>query len=194
METSKNGGMRMSKVAIILAPGFEEIEALTTVDILRRASIECDIVGFSEDVEGAHAITVKTDKVLDDSLSEYHLIILPGGMPGAANLRDNEKVIQALKKMNEENKPVAAICAAPIVLEKAGLLEGKNYTAFPGFEDEINSGNHKEDLVVIDGNIVTSRGPATAFDFAYTLVDFLGGNSEKLKEEMLYSKLLETKN
>lgn len=183
----------MSKAAIVLAPGFEEIEALTTVDILRRASITCDIVGFDKEVKGAHDIAVKADKVLNDSLSAYDLIILPGGMPGAANLRDNETVIRSLQTLHNEGRPVAAICAAPIVLERAGLLEGKAFTCFPGAEDDIESGEHHDAVVMVDDNIITSRGPATAFEFGYTLVELLNGNAEELKEAMQYNFLMERK-
>lgn len=185
----------MVKVAIILAPGFEETEALVTVDILRRASITCEIVGFDEEVTGAHDITVKADKkVGDTALETYDLIALPGGMPGAANLRDNEKVIEAIQTLNENGKPVAAICAAPIVLEQAGLLEGKQFTCFPGFDDEIKVGNHEDALVVVDDNIITSRGPATAFEFGFAIVDYLDGDSETLKEDMQYNFLIDAKN
>ena len=114
----------MKKAAVILAPGFEEGESLTIADILRRANIQCDLVGFSPVVEGAHQIEVQCDRVLDEFRADaltYDMIILPGGMPGAANLRDSDTVMELLHSMDKEQKPIAAMCAAPIALERAGL-------------------------------------------------------------------------
>ena len=180
----------MAKVAVILADGFEEIEALAPVDILRRAHITCDMVGLThQTVTGSHAIPVIADKVFDGNLSEYDMIVLPGGLPGAHHLRDHEGLIASLQEQAKAGKYLAAICAAPVVLARAGLLEGKNYTCFPGQEDNIQQGNHRTDLVVIDGPIITSRGAGTALTFAYKLVDLLGGNGEELAKTMVYDQL-----
>ena len=178
----------MSKVAVLFAEGFEEGEALTIVDIIRRANIECHIVGVKDElIRGAHDIVVKADCILDESTSECDMVVLPGGLPGATNLRDDEKVIKLIQKMNEQNKFISAMCAAPIALEKAGVLENKNYTAYPGYNEKIKtSGTYLEDEVVVDGNLVTSRGPATAYAFAYKLVDVLGGDSLAVKNRMVY--------
>ncbi|MGG7058221.1 DJ-1 family glyoxalase III [Clostridium nigeriense] len=176
----------MKKAAVIVAPGFEEGETLTIVDIIRRANLQCDLVGFEEIVEGSHKIIIKCDKVLNQDVIDYDMIILPGGYPGATNLRDNDDLINILKKMNEKNKYVCAMCAAPIVLEKANLLEGKKYTAYVGYDKRIKQGNYLTDKVVIDDNIVTSRGPATSYAFAYKLVDLLGGDSLAVKKRMVY--------
>ena len=181
----------MAKVAVILAEGFEEIEALTVVDVLRRANIACHMVGFEARVTGSHAIQVQADRVFDGDLSEYDMIVLPGGMPGSAHLRDNEQLIAELQKFEQVGKKVAAICAAPIVLERAGLLEGRKFTCFPGVEDQIASGEHQTDLVVVDGNIVTSRGAGTALAFAYALVDLLGGDGQQLAHTMVYDRLFQ---
>lgn len=182
----------MSKVAVVFAPGFEEIEGLTIVDVLRRAEIDVSMIGFTEEVTGNHGITVKTDRTLDDSLVDYDMLVLPGGMPGAENLKNNTTVIKSLQAVYNKGRQVAAICAAPIVLAAAGLLKDKNYTSFPGFEKQIESGNHSEMIVVRDGRVTTSRGPATALAFAYQLVDNLGGDSEKVKAAMQYNKLVES--
>lgn len=124
----------MKKVAVMLADGFEEIEALTVVDIIRRANITCDMFSVSSmEVKGAHDIVVKVDKLISEEVKEYDVIVLPGGMPGATNLRDNEEVIGLVKWFNDNKKIVAAICAAPIVLGKAGIIEGKKVTSYPGF-------------------------------------------------------------
>ena len=176
----------MTKVAVILADGFEEIEALTVVDVLRRANITCHMVGFEAQVTGSHAIQVQADRVFDGDLSEYDMIVLPGGMPGSAHLRDNEQLIAELQKCEQVGKKVAAICAAPIVLNRAGLLKDKEFTCYDGVQEQIADGHYRKETVVVDGQITTSRGPATALAFAYNLVEQLGGDANGLREAMLY--------
>lgn len=182
----------MSKVAVILASGFEEIEALTVVDVLRRAAIECQMVGFDPEVTGSHGITVKVDEIWSGSLDHFDGIVLPGGMPGAANLRDHEGLIQSLKEAHEQGKSLAAICAAPIVLDRAGVLDEKHYTCYDGFEKEIVTGHYVKEAVVQDGHILTSRGPATALAFSYALVNHFGGDAAKLRAGMLYQDVFGT--
>ena len=177
----------MPKVAVILANGFEEIEALTVVDVLRRANITCHMVGFEDKVTGSHAIQVLADRVFDGNLSEYDMIVLPGGMPGSAHLRDNEQLVSELQRFEETGKKVAAICAAPIALNRAGLLEGRNFTCYDGVQEQIADGHYHKETVVVDGNVITSRGPATALAFAYHLVEILGGDAESLRNGMLYT-------
>ena len=181
----------MPKVAVILANGFEEIEALTVVDVMRRANITCHMVGFEDKVTGSHAIQVKADHVFDGDLSDYDMIVLPGGMPGSAHLRDNESLISELQKFNHGGKKLAAICAAPIALNRAGLLEGRNFTCYDGVQEQIADGHYHKETVVVDGNVITSRGPATALAFAYHLVETLGGDAESLRNGMLYTDLFE---
>ena len=176
----------MAKVAVILADGFEEIEALTVVDVLRRANITCHMVGFKARVTGSHAIQVQADRVFDGDLSEYDMIVLPGGMPGSAHLRDNEQLIAELQKFEQVGKKVAAICAAPIVLNRAGLLKEKEFTCYDGVQEQIADGYYRKETVVVDGQLTTSRGPATALAFAYNLVEQLGGDADGLREAMLY--------
>ena len=176
----------MAKVAVILAEGFEEIEALTVVDVLRRANITCHMVGFEDRVTGSHAIQVQADRVFDGDLSDYDMIVLPGGMPGSAHLRDNEQLIAELQKCEQVGKKVAAICAAPIVLNRAGLLKDKEFTCYDGVQEQIADGHYRKETVVVDGHLTTSRGPATALAFAYNLVEQLGGNADALREAMLY--------
>ncbi|MGQ7337790.1 DJ-1 family glyoxalase III [Streptococcus suis] len=179
----------MVKVAVLFAEGFEEIEALAPVDIFRRAGFQCDMIGLADiQVKGSHGITVESDAIFDGNLSDYDLIVLPGGMPGSINLRDDERLIAELQKAVANGKRVAAICAAPIVLDKAGLLENRNYTCFPGKENDIQSGIHLTDTVVVDGQIITSRGAGTSFDFAYKLVELLGGDGEGLANVMVYKR------
>lgn len=178
----------MMKTAVLLADGFEEIEALTVVDIMRRANVQCDMIAIKDiNVTGAHNIGVKADKVIDNDIKDYDLIVLPGGMPGATNLQQDMKVLDTVRYFNENNKYVAAICAAPIVLASVGIIENRNITSYPGFEDQLSGCNYKEDRVVVDGNIITSRGPATAMEFAYKLLEQLGIESHKeISKGMLY--------
>lgn len=176
----------MKKAAVLVATGFEEGETLTIVDIIRRANIQCDMFGFEKFVVGGHDITVQCDKLLNDKVLNYDMIILPGGYEGAVNLRDNEEVVFILQKMNADKKFICAMCAAPIVLEKANLLANRKFTAYIGYDQKIKQGYYLEDKVVIDENIVTSRGPATAYAFAYKLVDLLGGDSLAVKNRMVY--------
>jgi len=167
----------MSKAAILLAEGFEEIEALTVVDVLRRCNVKIDVVGVSGDViEGAHGIRVIPDTGIGDiKIENYDALILPGGNPGYKNLRSNERVIAMVKSAFEKDKIIAAICAAPAVLADAGILKGKRATIYPGMEDEIvkAGAEFSENLVVVDENIVTSRGPATTILFALKLGEIL---------------------
>lgn len=185
----------MKKVAVLLAEGFEEIEALTVVDVLRRAKITCDMVSIKDEkVTGSHNIVVKSDKIFDDKeIKNYDMIVLPGGLPGAENLANSEKVLEALRNFSkDENKYVSAICASPaMVLPKVGIEEGKFVTSYPDsdYEKMLEKANYVDELVVVDGNLITSRGPATTLLFAYKLVDILGGDSKSLKSGMLWNML-----
>lgn len=182
----------MSKVLIPLAEGFEEIEAVTNIDVLRRASLDVVTVSLdSLDVMGDHNIPIIADKRIGEiNIDEFDAIVLPGGMPGASNLRDSAKVLEFVRKIDEKGGLVAAICAAPMVLEAADLLEGKNATSYPGFGKEMSSCNYKEDRVVIDGNIITARGPGVAMEFALTIVEYLKDKkyAEDLRDSMIVEK------
>ncbi|WP_129723901.1 DJ-1 family glyoxalase III [Xylanivirga thermophila] len=182
----------MMKAIVFLAEGFEEVEALTVVDYLRRKDIGVDTVSITQNnmVKGAHDITLIADKKIDDinNLDRYDGAIIPGGMPGAINLRDNARVIEILSIMNKDDKMVAAICAGPIVLQRAGIIAGKRVTSYPGFEEKLKDSIYMEEPVVRDGNIITSRGPALAVDFAIEIIKYLRGEekAEELKEDILY--------
>ena len=178
----------MKKVAVLLAEGFETIEALTTVDILRRAGVICNTFSIKElEVTTSHNITIKADKILSDEVYDYDAVVLPGGMPGAVNLRDDERVINLLKEFNSKNKIIAAICAGPISLGKAGISEGKNVTCYPGFEEQLGNCNYQKELVVIDRNIITGRGPAAAIPFAFEILKQIAPEKvEEIKKAMLF--------
>lgn len=183
----------MSKVLIPLAEGFEEIEAVTNIDVLRRAGIEVVTVSLNSlKVRGDHGILITADKkIAQVNVDEFDGILLPGGMPGADNLRNNAKVLDYVKKINDKGGLVAAICAAPIVLEAADLLDGKRATSYPGFDKEMQSCKYLEDRVVRDGNIITGRGPGVAMEFALTIVEYL--KDKKAAEELKRSMLVENK-
>jgi 4-methyl-5(b-hydroxyethyl)-thiazole monophosphate biosynthesis len=168
----------MKKVAVFLAQGFEEIEALSIIDILRRAGVEVTTVSITtyNMVRGAHNVKVDADEVFEYvDFSEMDMLVLPGGMPGAKNLNNSEDVRKWLKTFASEGKEIAAICAAPMVLGDLGLLEGKNATCYPGFEAELIGANVTGESVVVDGNITTGKGPGLAFAFALALVEKLCG-------------------
>ncbi len=183
----------MKKVLLLLAEGFEEVEALTTVDYLRRMDIIVDTCSINGErrVTGAHRITVESDKDLSkvDRIKNYDALVIPGGLPGATNLRDNDRVIELVQEFNQEEKLIAAICAGPIVLQRAGIITGKKVTSYPGFDNDLKESQYKDDLVVQDGNIITARGPAVAVYFALKLVENLVGQEKR--EELAKDILLD---
>lgn len=177
----------MVKALVLLATGFEEMEAVIVIDVLRRASVEVTTAALGElVVEGSHTIPVLADTKLDDlGAATYDVVVLPGGQPGSQRLRDDARVQSLLRQQHAEGRMVAAICAAPSALEAAGLLHGRKATSFPGVA--LPSAEYSEARVVVDGTLVTSRGPGTTFEFALTLVDLLVSASvaEKLRQGML---------
>ena len=177
------------KILELLADGNETIELLTVVDYLRRAEIEIDMVSTTGNInlETSHGIKYQADYLLEDiNPDEYDGVYIPGGTKGAERLRDNKKVIEIIKNFNKEEKLIAAICAGPIVLDKAGVLEGKKATSFPTIKEELtNVGQYIDDeIVVTDGNITTSRGAAVTNYLALRLIEIIKG--EKAKEDVKY--------
>lgn len=163
-------------VYVMLADGFEEIEALTPVDVLRRVSIEVSTVSISDSktVTGAHNIPVIADLVIEQAdLSGADMIILPGGMPGATNLYKNTALEKAIGKRVEQNKWTAAICASPMILGRRGYLKGKEAVCFPGFEKDLQGAVIKNSRVVVSKPFITSKGPGTSLEFAFAIVSVL---------------------
>lgn len=177
----------MATVLVPLAPGCEELEAVTIIDLLRRADIKVTTASLDgEPVIASRGTTLVADIHLDKALdNDYDMIVLPGGLPGADHLRDDPRIINLLKKMASEDKYTCAICAAPKVLAQAGLLENKNATAYPGTLEKLNlsSTTIKPNPVVVDKKIVTSRGPGTAMDFTLKLIEILCGTEKKRNVE-----------
>lgn len=168
----------MKKVALFLANGFEEIEALATVDILRRAQITVHTVSITDDknVTGAHGMIVVADKIYKElDFSTVDVLVLPGGMPGAKNLNEHEDLKKQVKAFADKGNNVAAICAAPMVLGSLRLLDGKKATCYPGFEPELIGAETTGESVVVADNIITGKGPAFVFDFALQIVESIAG-------------------
>jgi len=173
------------KVIVLLAPGFEEIETMAIIDILRRAEIEVYLAGTAEPpVASARGVKVIPDILIDD-VTDYDAIVLPGGNPGYLNLAGDERVLKLVKDAYKAGKYVAAICAAPSVLGKAGIMEGITVTRYPGID--VTGAKYTNERVTRDGTIITSQGPGTAIDFALFLVEIFVGKttSETIREAVL---------
>jgi len=177
-------------VYVHFADGFEEIEAITVIDVLRRAGAEVKMVSITGklEVRGTHDIPVTADLLFKDAdYANCEMIVLPGGMPGTTNLAAHAGLVKEIKAFARSNKWIAAICAAPMILGDLSLLKGKKATIFPGMEDHLLGARFSGDKVVIDGSIVTSRGAGTAMEFALTLTEILKGEqkSASLRKAML---------
>lgn len=174
----------MGTVYVFFADGFEEIEAFTSVDVLKRAGLKVQMITVTPDeiVTGAHGVPVLCDKNIENcDFFDAELLLLPGGMPGAATLGESENLRRLILRFAEQNKPIAAICAAPMVLGKLGLLKGKKVTCYPGFEQYLEGAEYTAALVERDANIITGKGPGAAMEFALAVVDLLLGK-EKVQD------------
>lgn len=176
----------MSKIGIFMADGCEEIEGLTVVDIMRRAQMEIDMISITDQLEvtGSHGITFQTDILAKEAdYDSYDGIVLPGGLPGTLHLGADDTVKKIICRFAEENKLVAAICAAPGVLGATGILKGRNAACHPGHEDKLIGANVRFEPVVTDGNVITSRGMGTAIAFALEIVRYFADDAavEKIK-------------
>ena len=186
----------MAKVYVFLADGFEDVEALIPIDVLRRGGVEVVTVSTTEftQVESAHGVSIETDIQFDQSdYTDADLLMLPGGMPGASNLFAHEGVCEALKAQFAAGKKIAAICASPaVVLAPLGILDGKRATCYPGFEQALAKATYTADLVTVDGNITTGEGPAAAFPYAYELLTQLidKATSDQIAEGMRFVHLM----
>jgi len=167
----------MSKVLVFLAPGFEEIEAITVIDLLRRAEIDVTVAGLEDGlIVGSHDIAVNSDLFIGEINSDdYDMLVLPGGQPGTNNLKANEIVLNTIRHYQKNGKYLAAICAAPTVLAKADVLKNTRVTSYPSEKSVFTFVNYMESDVVRDGNIITSRGVGTAIEFTLELVELLRG-------------------
>ena len=186
----------MAKAYEFLANGFEDIEALAPVDILRRGGVEVKTVSISNSlmVKSANGITVKADLLFDevDDFFDADILMLPGGMPGAANLNLHEGLRKLLVEQNEKGERLGAICAAPMVLGSVGVLRGKHATCYPGFEKRLTGAEYTGELCTIDGNITTGKGPAAAFIYGFAILEQLtsAAIAKDVKDGMLVSELI----
>lgn len=187
----------MKDLLVFLAEGFEEVEALTVVDIARRAGLDVvstSITDNSKKVKGAHDIYVLADTTLNEvNIDEYRALYIPGGQGGATNLQNEKRVVETVEIFKESNKLVCAICAGPQVLDRAGVINDGKFTCYPGVENRLNKKNPKDLPVFLDDNVMTSMGPATAIVIALEIVKELAGEKKKreIEEEFLFNKLKE---
>lgn len=181
----------MSKVYIFLADGFEDIEGLTVVDLMRRAEIDVETVSIKEtkEVTTSHGVILQTDLIFTDTdFSDADMLVLPGGMPGTKYLGAYEPLTKLLTEFYEKGGRVAAICAAPSVFADLGFLKGRKATSYPSFMDKLNGAVTTEEAVAVDGNVTTSRGLGTAIDFSLSLITQLSGKekAEEIAESIVY--------
>lgn len=181
----------MSKAAVFFGTGYEEIEALTVVDILRRADVETTMVSITKDrsVTGSHSISVAMDAILSEvEFDGLDVLVLPGGMPGTKNLEACEALMQQVDAFMEQGRVVAAICAAPSILGHRGFLKGRKACSFPNFESHLEGAEVMDQPAVIDGNIVTGRGMGAAVPFALAILEKLQGKeaADKMAENIMF--------
>lgn len=176
-------------VYVMLTKDFEEIEALTVIDLLRRADIDARLVSVMPEktVTGAHGVPVTADCLLAETGEDFEMIVLPGG-PGAPAMLKNRPLTEKILYAAQQGKKLAAICAAPMILGRLGLLKGRQATIYDGMENELTGAQHAPGPVVVDGNIITSKGPGTAMDFGLALIGELAGEKREktVKTELLY--------
>ncbi|WP_288961417.1 DJ-1 family glyoxalase III [uncultured Peptoniphilus sp.] len=184
----------MKDLLVFLAEGFEEIEALTIVDVLRRADLKVDTVSIKDrlEVKGAHGVTVLADKTFDEiNIEDYKAMYIPGGQPGATNLMNDKKVLEFANVFNDEERKVIAICAGPQVLDAAGLLKDGKFTCYPGVENRLKVKDPQDSAIVVEDNIITAMGPALAILLGVKLVEILVSKekAEEVAEGLLLPQL-----
>lgn len=188
----------MKRAAVFLADGFETIEGICPLDLLRRAGIGAVSVSISENrtVKSAQAVYVNADYLFDEvkgKLIEYEAVYIPGGLKGADSMRDYEPLTRFLKEYSDNGGIVAAICAGPQVLEKAGIISGKRVTIYPGLQDRVKSAKYEDSVLVDDGNVITAQGPAMSMLLSYELIAKISGRdkADEVLKGTLYEKLFE---
>ncbi|MGQ1889945.1 DJ-1 family glyoxalase III [Thermophagus sp. OGC60D27] len=184
----------MKKAAIFIAPGFEEVEALTPADVLKRAGADVELISITEDknVTGSHGITIVCDRVLEGkTVEEKDILILPGGMPGTKNLQNNHALKNLLIDYNAKKKWIAAICAAPMIPGELGFLKGRKATCYPGYEHHLKEAHHYPVPAITDGHIITGRGVGAAMEFAIEIAANLWGpqKASELRDKMVIPRL-----
>ena len=181
------------KALVLLADGFEEIETTTIVDVLRRGNVDVTVASLREgEILGSRKMKMVADTSLDEiKLDDFQMLVLPGGQPGVDNLRASKQVLELVKQVaGDSSKWLGAICAAPLILRDAGVLEGRKITSYPAVEEALGECDYSQETIVVDGNLITSRGPATAMEFALKLLEVLQGGqvANEVAEGMLVVK------
>lgn len=181
----------MKKVVMLFAEGFEEVEALMTVDLLMRGGVDVKLASITKEMEvaGSHGIRIGMDVTMDlVDFEEQDAVLIPGGMPGTLNLGNSPEVLRILTEMHEAGKIVGAICAAPSVLGQCGILEGKKATCYPGFEDKLTGAEFIDEKAVVDGNVVTSRGLGTSMEFGFSVLELLVSKekAEEIRKQIVF--------
>lgn len=181
----------MKKAYLFLATGFEEVEALTVVDLLRRGGVDCEMVSImgDYDVTSSHNVTIRADKVFEhQDLNDAEVLIMPGGIPGTPNLKAHAGLAKLIEKYLGDGKYLAAVCAAPTIYGEMGLLKGKDATCYPGMEEGLIGANKKTDSVVVDGQFITSRGMGTSIDFGLKILELLTdkNNADEIGKKIVY--------
>ena len=181
----------MTKVAVLMAEGYEEGETVTIVDVLRRANLECTTFGLETQwVKGLNGMRVKADRLFSKAeVEKYTMLVLPGGKRGAENMMAHSEVMDLIREWNEKNKLLAAICAGTTVLAQARVIEGKKVTGYTGYQNKLIGGIFVNEVVVADQNVITSQGPATPYPFAFKIAEVLGQKKEveEMKERLMYT-------
>ncbi len=186
----------MAKTLIFLATGYEDVEMLTVVDMLRRAGIEINMVSITGELEvtSSHNVVIKADELFEDAdIDSADMLILPGGLVGTQNLLAYKPLTDKLIEFNNSGKSLAAVCAAPSILGALGILKGKNATCYPGFEEKLIGAKYQKKPVVTDGNIITSRGMGTCIDFSGEIITMLDSvqKAEEIKAKIIYNDIYE---
>ncbi|NOR76749.1 MAG: DJ-1 family protein [Draconibacterium sp.] len=180
----------MIKIAVPLAEGFEEIEAVCIVDVLRRAEFEVTVVSVTKNLEvnGSHNIKIIADQLFEEvNFNDYNMIVLPGGMPGAKNLNNHSRLREQILNFNKKGKPLGAICAAPLVFGQLEILKNETVTCYPGFENELTGAKITTNNVELSGQIITGKGAGVAIEFALKIVEMFNGKilADELAEKMI---------
>ena len=179
----------MGRVAVLMAEGYEEGETLTIVDLLRRGGLECHTFSFNEEfVRGMHDMYVKADKLFNDEIKNYDMLVLPGGRPGGQNLLENQDVISLVQYFNEHHQYIAAMCSGTVVLEKANVIKGKKVTGYTGYQDKLVSGDFVND-VLLELYQRDDFHPelATPYPFAFKILEVFGKDVTEMKERLMYN-------
>lgn len=177
----------MFKIAVMMVEGFEEAETLVTANVLRRAGLHCDLISLEEPyVKGMYGVVARADKIWNEEIHAYDMLILPGGSPAGDILRGNAEIRKLIQEFHRDGKYLAGICYGVLAMSEAGVMKGVRTTGYTGYEEKLPDSIFVKEPAVADGRIVTGQGPAATLAFAFKILDVLGIDAQALKEKMLY--------